>query len=102
MNANSDILWVAQIMLCGRFPFWGKTDIEFLGSVTKGAQMRGEAWAGVSDECKAFVRSLLEVDASRRPTATQALEGQWISSSNGGELRTLTSQAALAESLNRG
>ncbi len=63
--------------------------------------MRGEAWAAVSDECKAFVRGLLQVDPSRRPTAKQALASTWISSSSGGELRTLTSQAAIAESLNR-
>lgn len=64
--------------------------------------MRGEAWTGVSDECKAFVRSLLQVDAGRRPTATQALAESWITSSKGGELRALNSQATLAESLNRG
>lgn len=92
--------YITQIMLCGRFPFWGKTDIEFLASVTKGPQMRGEAWVSVSDECKQFVKSLLEIDAALRPTAQQALTHQWMQSS-GGELRTLNSQAALAESLNK-
>lgn len=88
-------------MLCGRFPFWGKTDIEFLASVSKGPQMRGEAWSGVSEECKDFVRRLLAIDPNVRPTAEQALGMDWMQSS-GGELRTLTSQAIIAESLKKG
>lgn len=89
-------------MLCGRFPFYGKTDIEFLGTVTKGAQMRGEAWANVSDDCKAFVRRLLQVDPARRPSAEEALSCGWITTSSaGGELRALSSQADLAKTMNR-
>ena len=87
-------------MLCGRFPFWGKTDIEFLACVSRGAQMRGDAWTGISQECKSFVRKLLEVEAARRPSATEALQDEWMSS-RGGELRTLQSQAAIAESLQK-
>ena len=98
--ANVHVHGRGQIMLCGRFPFWGKTDIEFLASVTKGPQMRGEAWTGVSEECKGFVKCLLEIEPKERPTATDALAHSWMQSS-GGDLRTLTSQAALAESFKK-
>lgn len=65
-------------MLCGRFPFWGKTDIEYLASLRRGPDMRGEEWANVSEEGKEFVRTLLELEPKRRPSALQALKLPWV------------------------
>jgi hypothetical protein len=48
-------------MLCGRFPFWGKTDIEYLASLQRGPDMTGDGWATVSDLGKTFLKSLLQL-----------------------------------------
>lgn len=69
---------VLYIMLCGRFPFWGKSDIEYLASLRRGPDMGGEEWANVSEAGKGFVRTLLELEPKRRPTALQALNLPWI------------------------
>lgn len=93
-------LWAAgvvlYIMLCGRFPFWGKTDIEYLSSLRRGPDMRGDEWTSVSDEGKQFVRTLLEMDPKKRPNAKQALKMSWIlSEKNDGGINRLESHAGL-------
>lgn len=69
---------VLYIMLCGRFPFWGKSDIEYLASLRRGPDMTGEEWSHVSQKGKLFVRTLLELDPNKRPTAQQALALPWL------------------------
>jgi calcium/calmodulin-dependent protein kinase I len=91
---------VLYIMLCGRFPFWGKSDIEYLASLRRGPDMRGEEWDLVSDEGKTFVKTLLELDPHKRPTALQALCLPWVVSSprpGGGGLGRLESVAGIAQ-----
>jgi serine/threonine protein kinase len=66
-------------MLCGRFPFWGKTDIEYLASLQRGPDMTGDGWATVSDLGKTFLKSLLQLNPTRRLSAEQALAHPWIS-----------------------
>lgn len=39
-----------------------------------------EVWAGVSEEGKALVRSLLRRNPSRRPSAAALLQHPWVSS----------------------
>lgn len=65
-------------MLCGRFPFWGKTDIEYMRSLARGPCMEGEGWDEVSDEGKGFLRELLKLDPKERLTAEGALGHSWI------------------------
>jgi serine/threonine protein kinase len=69
---------VLYIMLCGRFPFWGKSDIEYLASLRRGPDMTGDEWSRVSAEGKTFVKALLELDPRRRPSAAQALNLPWM------------------------
>jgi serine/threonine protein kinase len=69
---------VLYIMLCGRFPFWGKTDIEYLASLQRGPDMTGDGWGEVSDLGKTFLKALLQLSPSRRLTADQALVHPWI------------------------
>lgn len=65
-------------MLCGRFPFWGKTDIEYMRSLTRGPCMMGDGWNEVSEEGKSFLNQLLQIDPKRRLTAAEALSAPWI------------------------
>lgn len=74
---------VLYIMLCGRFPFWGKTDIEYMKSLTLGPCMVGDGWTEVSEEGKGFLKQLLQLDPSRRLTADQALAHPWVIGGSG-------------------
>lgn len=65
-------------MLCGRFPFWGKTDIEYMRSLNRGPCLEGEVWDEVTDDGKAFVRAMLHLDPKKRLTAVEALRHAWI------------------------
>lgn len=91
---------VLYIMLSGKFPFWGKTDIEFLRSLERGPDLTSQEWDNVSDEGKQFVRTLLTLDPSRRPTATQALALPWIMKQGNSEdeasIKKLDSVAGIA------
>lgn len=89
---------VLYIMLCGRFPFWGKTDIEYMKSLTLGPCMVGDGWSEVSDEGKAFLKQLLQLDPSRRLTADQALAHPWVigGSGSGALQKQLSSMNGLA------
>jgi serine/threonine protein kinase len=69
---------VLYIMLCGRFPFWGKTDIEYMRSLSQGPSMVGDGWSEVSDAGKSFLKNLLQLDPKRRLTADEALRHPWI------------------------
>ena len=44
-------------------------------------RMNQGVWDTVSEEAKAFVASLLQIDPALRPTAKQALESPWIQKS---------------------
>lgn len=84
-------------MLCGRFPFWGRSDIEYMRSLSKGPCMEGDGWGDVSDEGKQFLTALLELDPKKRLTATQGLEHPWIHTADLALNRRLSSISGLAE-----
>lgn len=65
-------------MLCGRFPFWGKTDIEYMQSLSRGPCMEGEGWDEVTVQGKEFLLKLLAMDPKERLTAEEALRHPWI------------------------
>jgi len=98
----SDV-WSAGVMcyqlLSGHLPF---DDVKNRNSpslsliwraiLTEELSFKGSAWSKVSDEAKAFVKSLLEKDHTRRPTAREALKDQWLQSTfHAGTSRTLDS-----------
>lgn len=87
-------------MLCGRFPFWGKTDIEYMRSLARGPCMEGEGWNEVSDEGKAFLREMLQLDPKQRLTAEQALVHPWIMTEDNFN-RRLSSMNGLAAIANK-
>ncbi|CAN8077116.1 unnamed protein product [Agarophyton chilense] len=87
---------VLYIMLCGRFPFWGKTDIEYMKSLSRGPCMVGEGWDEVSEEGKQFLRQMLQVDPKKRLTAEKALSHPWVSRDAPSLDRRLSSISGLA------
>ena len=81
-GAASDV-WslgvIAFVLLSGRPPFGGRDDAEVARRVAAGKfSFRGGAWAGVSEAAKSAISSMLEKDPSRRATAAQVLEGEWL------------------------
>lgn len=85
-NEKSD-MWslgvITFLLLCGETPFGG-LDGENL-QIVRNNIMRAQVsfdpkdkWDRVSDEGKAFVKSLLNLDASKRPTAKEAQRCKWI------------------------
>ena len=71
------------MLLSGGLPFDAGEDneCETLQLVTAGANDSfaddKERWAGVSEEAKALVKALLQLEAYRRPTAEQVLKHPW-------------------------
>lgn len=93
-GAASDV-WslgvIAFVLLSGRPPFGGRDDEEVARRVAAGKfSFRGEAWGRVSDAAKGAISSMLEKDPSRRATAAQVLESEWLMSSKEKKKRTAT------------
>lgn len=65
---------IAYILLCGYPPFYGDNDREIFRRVSVGRfSFPSPEWDHISTHAKDFVASLLQIDASRRPTAADAL-----------------------------
>ncbi len=89
-DASCD-LWsigvVAYVLLCGYPPFNGPDRGGIYRSVLDGRyRFPPRDWDGTSREAIDFVRRLLEVDASRRMTAEQALAHPWMTTRSGGDV----------------
>lgn len=73
---------VMYVMLCGCNPFDPTavaSDSEILSSIANGKMDESnELWAELSPPCKDFIRGLLNVDASKRFTAEEALQHPWM------------------------
>lgn len=74
---------ITYALISSSLPFFGDAKDE-LGSlyakIIKGdfEFRKKEVWDVVSQECKDFIRSLLNVDPETRPTATEALRSPWF------------------------
>ena len=67
------------ILLCGKPPFWGESDKEIIEKVkTNAIDYREEEWKNVSEMGKEFVKLLLTVKPSNRPSASEALSNEWF------------------------
>ena len=70
---------IAYILLCGYPPFYGDNDREIFRRVSAGKfAFPSPEWDHVSAAAKAFVKSLLEADPARRPTAREAAAHGWM------------------------
>ncbi|XP_057818780.1 calcium-dependent protein kinase 28 isoform X2 [Cryptomeria japonica] len=69
---------ITYILLCGRRPFWDKTeDGIFKEVLRKKPDFREKPWASISSSAKDFVKKLLVKDPRARLTAAQALSHPW-------------------------
>lgn len=70
---------ITYILLCGKRPFWDKTeDGIFKEVLKKELDFREKPWLSISASAKDFVRKLLMKDPGVRLTAAQALSHKWV------------------------
>eukprot|EP00249_Psilotum_nudum_P022482 c28533_g1_i1 orf=588-2150(+) len=70
---------IAYILLCGRRPFWDKTeDGIFKEVLKKKPDFKSKPWPSISASAKDFVQKLLVKDPDARLTAAQALSHPWV------------------------
>lgn len=70
---------ITYILLCGRRPFWDKTeDGIFKEVLKKKPDFREKPWPSISASAKDFVKKLLVKDPRARMTAAQALSHVWV------------------------
>ncbi|CAI9780564.1 unnamed protein product [Fraxinus pennsylvanica] len=70
---------ITYILLCGRRPFWDKTEDGIFKEVLRNKpDFRRKPWPSVSHAAKDFVKKLLVKDPRARLTAAQALSHPWV------------------------
>ncbi|KAM7520088.1 hypothetical protein LguiB_019050 [Lonicera macranthoides] len=70
---------ITYILLCGRRPFWDKTEDGIFKEVLRNKpDFRRKPWPGISNSAKDFVKKLLVKDPRARFTAAQALSHPWV------------------------
>ena len=73
---------ITYFLLCGYTPFDRETQKEEMEAICAGDYRfePKEYWQNVSEAARDFVRTLLTIDPTKRPTAAQALEHPWLAS----------------------
>ncbi|KAF9678607.1 hypothetical protein SADUNF_Sadunf07G0052100 [Salix dunnii] len=70
---------ITYILLCGRRPFWDKTEDGIFKEVLRNKpDFRRKPWPTISTSAKDFVKKLLVKDPRARLTAAQALSHPWV------------------------
>ncbi|KAL8152012.1 hypothetical protein V2J09_021820 [Rumex salicifolius] len=70
---------ITYILLCGRRPFWDKTENGIFKEVLRNKpDFRRKPWPTISNSAKDFVKKLLVKDPRARLTAAQALSHPWV------------------------
>ncbi|XP_022741962.1 calcium-dependent protein kinase 28-like [Durio zibethinus] len=70
---------ITYILLCGKRPFWDKTEDGIFKEVLKNKpDFRRKPWPTISNGAKDFVKKLLVKDPCARLTAAQALSHPWV------------------------
>lgn len=71
---------ILYILLSGRMPFYGRTDVETLRRTALGQYSFPEReWRNISSDAKSLVRALLQLNPEKRLTAEAALHHRWLS-----------------------
>nr|XP_043631601.1 calcium-dependent protein kinase 18-like isoform X2 [Erigeron canadensis] len=70
---------ITYILLCGRRPFWDKTENGIFKEVLRNKpDFRRKPWPNISPSAKDFIKKLLVKDPRTRFTAAQALSHPWV------------------------
>lgn len=70
---------ITYILLCGRRPFWDRTEDGIFKEVLKNKpDFRRKPWPTISNSAKDFVKKLLVKEPRARLTAAQALSHPWV------------------------
>ncbi|KAF8406566.1 hypothetical protein HHK36_008654 [Tetracentron sinense] len=70
---------ITYILLCGRRPFWDKTEDGIFKEVMRNKpDFRRKPWPSISNSAKDFIKKLLVKDPRARLTAAQALSHPWV------------------------
>ncbi|XP_020245168.1 calcium-dependent protein kinase 18 isoform X1 [Asparagus officinalis] len=70
---------ITYILLCGRRPFWDKTEDGIFKEVLRNKpDFRRKPWPSITNGAKDFVQKLLVKDPRTRLTAAQALSHPWV------------------------
>jgi serine/threonine protein kinase len=65
-------------MLSNQLPFPAVSKDKLRESIAEGVIFKPEKWDGISEEAKALLKSLLQLDPMDRPTAQELLESEWV------------------------
>lgn len=70
---------VLYVMLSGRMPFYGHSDVQCLRRTAVGEySFPDREWSNVSEDAKSLVKSLLQIRPETRLTAGAALQHRWL------------------------
>ncbi|KAJ6629385.1 kinase-like domain-containing protein [Mycena sp. CBHHK59/15] len=70
---------ITYVLLCGYSPFRAEDARTLMKETMEGKiEFHTKYWKNVSDEAKAFIKRLLNLDPAERPTAAAALEDPWL------------------------
>ncbi|CCM01318.1 uncharacterized protein FIBRA_03367 [Fibroporia radiculosa] len=70
---------ITYVLLCGYSPFRSDDNAELIRETTEAqVEFHERYWANISAEAKDFIRSLLNPDPAKRPTAQEALHHRWL------------------------
>lgn len=70
---------VLYILLSGKMPFYGRTDVECVRRIAAGTySLPPREWGRISTDAVSLVRALLQLNADRRLTASGALQHRWL------------------------
>ncbi|XP_073293654.1 calcium-dependent protein kinase 18-like [Primulina huaijiensis] len=89
---------ITYILLCGRRPFWDKTEDGIFKEVLRNKpDFRRKPWSTISNAAKDFVKKLLVKDPRARLTAAQALSHIWVR--EGGEASEIPLDISILSSM---
>ena len=72
---------ILYIILCGTPPFNGKNESEIFSKISRGVfNFSGSQWTKISKEAKEFIKKLLCKDVSKRLSAEEAWNDDWVQS----------------------
>jgi len=74
---------IMYIVLCGRPPFFGRTESAVFNNIMKAKarleeNFKRDPWPKITPEAKDLIRKMLNMDSTARITASQALAHDWI------------------------